>query len=643
MRRVVGRFVRVLASLLCSLAITFTVRTAQAQTFNCYEGLGVLENNWQDWSWSSNDLKNTSYRHSGPYSIRVTYTGGYQAFSLASGTSFPAGYFSALSFYINGGSARGRSIQVTVIANGANSTAVDLNKYIDGGVVVANAWRKVTIPLSAFGLAPTDSISRFWLQDTTGSPQPAYYLDQIGWVPKPAPAKVDIAVNTTKTLRVVDQKLFGVNTAIWDTGLSSAACKSLVAKGGYKSYRFPAGSLSDDYHWATNTNGTNTWTWASNFEDFVSLVSASSNGQNFITVNYGTSDAAEAAAWVRYSNITKHYNMKYWEVGNENYGRAHDPVIYATQFAQYYAQMKAVDPTIQVGAVATSGEDAYANYADETVYNPRTHVGHNGWTAVMLATIKTLGVTPDFLSYHRYPQYINDCDFTLFLTNASWASDMADLRQQLTDYLGSAGARVQLMCTENNADAGLESKQLCSIVNGLYMADTFGTILQTECNSFLWWDLINNPNTGGVNGPWLYGWRNYGDEGMISPDFKQTYPVYYVEQILNDFAQAGDGVLATTSSYNLISAFAVKRADTSLRVMIVNKNPTAQLTGKIAFTGSPSFRSVTQYSYGIAQDNAAKNGRPQTIAVQKLSGVTKDTAFVYPPYTVTVLAFEIHK
>ena len=32
---------------------------------------------------------------------------------------------------------------------------------------------------------------------------------------------------------------------------------------------------------------------------------------------------------------------------------------YATRFKDYFNQMKAVDPTIKVGAVVTTGEDAY--------------------------------------------------------------------------------------------------------------------------------------------------------------------------------------------------------------------------------------------------------------------------------------------
>lgn len=633
-------------AVLISMALAVGALLCQAQTFNVYEGQGVLENAWNNWSWCTVDFQNTEILDGGSYSTKVTYTAAWQGFSLESSTSFPAGYFSALSFSVNGGATAGRSIVVQLVANGAATNAVNLSDYIEGGSVAANTWRHVVIPLSAFGLKPNDSISRFWLQESSGGAQPAFWIDQIGWTPNPAPDSVKVFVNGYTTLRTVDQKMFGVNTAVWDANLISPTCKALIAQGGYQAFRFPGGSLSDGYHWATNTTDANTWTWSTSFDDFASIAVPTTGGQCFITTNYGTGTAAEAAAWVKYANVTKKYGFKYWEVGNECYGgweedshtRKNDPVIYANEFAQYYVAMKAVDPTIQVGAVANPGEDSFANYSDEVVTNPRTGVKHSGWTPVMLATLASLGVTPDFIVYHRYPEYVVDCDFTLLIGNSSWFTDMADLRQQLTDYLGPVNGATQIMCTENNADAGTEGKQMCSVVNGIFMADTFGTILQTECNSFLWWDLINGQNTSGDNGSWLYGWRMYGDEGEFSPDFTQTYPVFYMEQLLNKFAKPGDYVVPTTSSYGLLSAFTTRRAsDGTARVLLVNKNPTTAISVSLNIAAYRPQANATVYSYGVAQDNEAKNGFTQSLGVSQISNVGPTTAVTVPPYTAMVI------
>ena len=53
---------------------------------------------------------------------------------------------------------------------------------------------------------------------------------------------------------------------------------------------------------------------------------------------------------------------------------------------------------------------------------------------------ESLGVTPDFLIYHRYEQAPGqESDAELLQCRPTWPNDAADLRQQLSDYLGTAG------------------------------------------------------------------------------------------------------------------------------------------------------------------------------------------------------------
>jgi alpha-L-arabinofuranosidase len=80
-----------------------------------------------------------------------------------------------------------------------------------------------------------------------------------------------------------------------------------------------------------------------------------------VTANYGTGTAEEAAAWVRYANVTKGYGVKYWEIGNEIWGdwvRGHsDAETYARNYKRYYDAMRAVDPTIRFIAVGDNDMD----------------------------------------------------------------------------------------------------------------------------------------------------------------------------------------------------------------------------------------------------------------------------------------------
>ncbi|MDF2922229.1 MAG: hypothetical protein K0R57_1143 [Paenibacillaceae bacterium] len=62
-----------------------------------------------------------------------------------------------------------------------------------------------------------------------------------------------------------------------------------------------------------------------------------------------------AAEWVRYANVINNWNVQNWEIGNESYfpgqtGVTWSPADYVTVFKEVTAAMKAVDPTIKVGA-----------------------------------------------------------------------------------------------------------------------------------------------------------------------------------------------------------------------------------------------------------------------------------------------------
>lgn len=58
-----------------------------------------------------------------------------------------------------------------------------------------------------------------------------------------------------------------------------------------------------------------------------------------------------AVAWVRYANVTKKYGVKRWEIGNENWHNTTAPPAEMARIVVRFTQaMKAVDPTIQVGA-----------------------------------------------------------------------------------------------------------------------------------------------------------------------------------------------------------------------------------------------------------------------------------------------------
>lgn len=479
-----------------------------------------------------------------------------------------------------------------------------------------------------------------------------------------AAATVAIDVSAGVVVRTVDDRMFGLNTAVWDNAFNNAETLPLLRAIDLRMLRFPGGSTSDTYDWQTNksyvagTRTLNTWSWSTSFDDFARTALAA-GAQAFITVNYGSGTAQQAADWVTYSNVTNHYGFKYWEIGNECYGSweedihasKQDPLTYADEVKEYLSRMKAADPSIKVGIVVIDGEEAYAKSSFTAVINPRTGVSHQGWTPILLARLKAIGVTPDFAIFHRYPYGPgNESDAGLLSgrsqSGTTWAQDAAGLRQQLNDYLGPVeGPKVELVVTENNSVFSNTGKQTTSLVNALFMADSVGSLMQTEFNSLVWWGLRNGPqDKTNNNSASLYGWRNYGDYGVVAPGnatetpVSAPYPTYYMMKLLSHFARGGDQVVRATSDNALLATYAVKRTNGTLTLLVINKDRTATTPATISVHGYTAGGRASVYSYGIAQDEASRTGVGfPDVALGSLGGVGQSFETSFAPYSATVI------
>ena len=83
---------------------------------------------------------------------------------------------------------------------------------------------------------------------------------------------ITVTVNAGTAVRTVDERVFGLNATLWDPEVANAQTISLLQAAGVRAIRLPGGSLSDEYHWRTNTSLAHTWTWASGFNKFADLI-----------------------------------------------------------------------------------------------------------------------------------------------------------------------------------------------------------------------------------------------------------------------------------------------------------------------------------------------------------------------------------
>jgi hypothetical protein len=123
-----------------------------------------LQNGWQNYGWATLNYANPKPVQSGTDSISVTASA-YQALYLGHAAQDTTPYKS-LSFWIDGG-AGGQKLQVQATLSGSPQTAYAL------GPLAANTWQNVNIPLTTLGVADNPLFDGFWIQDTTGTAQPA--------------------------------------------------------------------------------------------------------------------------------------------------------------------------------------------------------------------------------------------------------------------------------------------------------------------------------------------------------------------------------------------------------------------------------------------------------------------------------------
>ncbi len=597
---------------------------------------------WSDWSGAPRDMACTSPVKTFDKSIRVDMRPWDFIWLHHDRGGLDTTNYSHLSFWIHGGTTGNQNLSVYANVDNEDMPPVLLMNYARPR---ANQWVLVKIPLADLHAANVQHLTGIWIRDLQGTGMPTFYLDGIRLIYPPSVTRLpQVSVNANDQKVTLAKTNFGVNTAFWDWHFDQLDTQSLLSDGGFQLLRYPGG-MASEYDWKTNTDTKDGRMGGTNTDQFVRNA-RTLGAEMLFTVNYGSGTPQSAAEWVQYVNQTLGASAKYWCIGNEPYGSweydmqpvGHNAARYAQFTKDAMTLMKGVDPTIKIGVAGTLNETDFPQ--DESVLNPRTGQMVNGWMPVMLQKLKQLNAKPDFVEIHYYAGGDGrENDSFLMQVGGEMSAVMARVRQMLLDHWGSDGDTIKVYITEINNVWQNPGKQATSITNGLYLADMFAQAALEGIETFAWFDLHHSATNQYNNSRTLYGWRPFGDVGILSagvpsniaPPLNTPYPTFYAWKMIKAFARPGDVMVDAHSTSPLLSAYAVKTTTGKLRLMLINKSQMSPVSVPIQLTGYTAGTTIKTWKYGMLEDL-----RGNDILVKQMS-MGSYLRFGVPAYSILVV------
>jgi len=286
-------------------------------------------------------------------------------------------------------------------------------------------------------------------------------------------------------------------------------------------------------------------------------------------------------------NRAEPVGVKYWEIGNELNGNGyfgpnlnwqHDqhslavgaarqgdpnlsPTFYGQQVVIFADAMKAVDPTIKIGAVLNNASN----------YDP--------------FVLAEAAPSMDFGIVHYYPSLgsTSDTNVTNFLaarvTNV--ASTISSSRNLIASNAGDDASHIPLFITE----FGNLGNTLPAATEGLQTVIDYAAFLKSGVASAEMWEMVTK--------------SFLNDSASFSPNSRGSY---YGMEALAAFIRPGDTFLSASSTDNRTGIiYAARRPDGEIALMIINPNTTTQDI-PVTISGDSFADSGTQYLTSLTAD-----------------------------------------
>ncbi|MBI4428327.1 MAG: discoidin domain-containing protein [Ignavibacteriales bacterium] len=414
---------------------------------------------------------------------------------------------------------------------------------------------------------------------------------------------VNVTVEAGKSLHAINPWLYGINAARWDESLFAGktdemlltADRDAIAKikaSGVTLLKYPGGNDADHYIWNSPSN----YATEMDTDEYIALC-REVRTEPFITINFNE-PARLAADWVHYCNIVRKYDVKLWEVGDEQWGtwaKGHStPEDYAKKYVEFVKAMKAVDPTIKVAtnlAVGSYGEN----------WNERVLRAADGYF--------------DMFTFTFFPiSRGKENDDTLFASVLSYRKMYSELRNTVERVLGNEKTGKMLFVNVGyNSVNHSPGPFTLSLANALWTADMIGTMAELRTDIGCFWALHNQYPPGG------------GDFGYLSSDGTNTPRVsYYVFPLFAKYF--GDEALQAHSADPLLSVYASRKRN-SISLALVNKDKKKTKTADVDLSG---FKPGNTAEIWLLDESRKAERMPDANIASKIS-------FSVPPYSFMVV------
>ncbi|GAB4193185.1 MAG: hypothetical protein OHK0022_07840 [Roseiflexaceae bacterium] len=350
----------------------------------------------------------------------------------------------------------------------------------------------------------------------------------------PTPVPGGLFVDPQTSLGPISRLSFGSNYGPWSI-VPPGSQKQLLASN-LTYVRFPGGNWGDEHDLDSQQ-----------VDDFIALC-RQLKAEPAISVRLRNGNPAQAAALLRYANVTKGYGVRYWSIGNEPtlYGE-YDLERFNREWRATAQAMRAVDPQIVL-----IGPDIHQFDADGSLRDPK---GRFSMHEFLRAFLQANGDMVDIVSIHRYPFPVQpkDGDPTVAQLRANsreWDLLIPALRTLIRE---STGRELPVAVTEVNANwTGTLGGDATpdSVFAAVWWADSLGRMIRQRVEIVAHF---------AIYAPQSEGW------GLMNSF--STRPAYDVYQLYSRFGQ--EQLYASSDDPN-ITVVAARRSDGALTLMITN-------------------------------------------------------------------------